>query len=49
MVRYSVYHEVIKELVQFIRESESSLVRELSAQLWSVNQRTTEAEAVTDS
>jgi hypothetical protein len=29
--------------------NEDSFERELSVQLWSVNQRTTEAEAVTDS
>jgi hypothetical protein len=48
---YSVLLEVTKgELGSFVREfNHSAFVRELSVQLWSVNQGTTEAEEVTDS
>jgi hypothetical protein len=41
--------EFILELILFVvREFDDSVERELSVQLWSVNQRTTEAEEVTD-
>jgi hypothetical protein len=39
---------VIRNFGSF-QESTSSVVREFSVQMWSINQRTTEAEEVTDS
>jgi hypothetical protein len=50
MVTCSVRPEVIKSQFSSFEgvSHRSSFVRELSVQLWSVNQRTTEAEEVTD-
>jgi hypothetical protein len=47
--RQETFSIVADGLLMSLAEKNDSLVREFSVQLWSVNQRTTEAEEVTDS